>query len=124
MPTSYANPAFDEEPAEIKNSAGTSPMGSNIFIVKPDDERKNRSHPVPHRHEPVTKNNVGQTIFRGIRCKFLWFLFLIIHITHIFSSLGNTTNRKRSSKKQRVIRQNDNTRTCSLFSFYHNSMHQ
>ncbi|UJR08879.1 hypothetical protein I4U23_013134 [Adineta vaga] len=69
-PTSYANPAFDEEPAGVRNSGGPSPMGSNIFIVKPDDAKKSRSHPEPNRHDPVTKKNFGWTILRGIRS--LW----------------------------------------------------
>ncbi len=69
MPTSYANPAFDEEPNGNQNSTGPSPMGSNIFIVKPDDERKNRVHPQPNRHDPITKRNFGQAIIRSIRCK-------------------------------------------------------
>jgi hypothetical protein len=69
MPTSYANPAFDEEPNGIRNSAGPSPMGSNIFIVKPDDETKNRVHPQPYRNEPVTQKNIGRVVLGGIRCK-------------------------------------------------------
>ena len=81
QPTSYANPAFDDEPRSVRNSAGPSPMGSNIFIVKPDDEKKNRSHPQPHRHEPVTHRNIGRTILRGIRCRnlssFVFYLSLI-----------------------------------------------
>ncbi len=69
MPTSYANPAFDEDSNGVRNSTGPSPMGSNIFIVKPDDGKKNRAHPQPHRHDPVTKRNIGQVILRGIRCR-------------------------------------------------------
>lgn len=68
MPTSYANPAFDVDPAVVSNSGGPSPMGSNIFIVKPEGGQVNRNHPEPYRHEPVTKFNLGRTIFRGIRC--------------------------------------------------------
>lgn len=67
-PTSYANPAFDDDGHSVRNSAAPSPMGSNIFIVKPDDEKKSRSHPQPHRHDPVTSRNFGRTILRGIRC--------------------------------------------------------
>ncbi|CAF1457657.1 unnamed protein product [Rotaria sordida] len=70
MPTSYSNPNFDEEPVGIKNSGGTSPMGSNIFIIKPDDKNKNRIHPEPYRHDPTTQKNIGRTILRGIRS--LW----------------------------------------------------
>ncbi|CAF1290241.1 unnamed protein product [Rotaria sordida] len=70
MPTSYSNPNFDEEPAGIKNSGGASPMGSNIFIIKPDDKNKNRTHPEPYRHDPTTQKNIGRTILRGIRS--LW----------------------------------------------------
>jgi hypothetical protein len=82
IPTSYANPAFDEEPNGVRNSAGPSPMGSNIFIVKPDDEKKSRVHPQPFRNDPVTKRNIGQTILRGIRCKTSskFFCFNIISI--------------------------------------------
>jgi hypothetical protein len=69
MPTSYANPAFDEEPNGARNSTGPSPMGSNIFIVKPDDEKKNRAHSQPYRHDPITQRNFGQAIIRSIRCK-------------------------------------------------------
>ena len=69
MPTSYANPAFDVDPAVVSNSGGPSPMGSNIFIVKPEAQQINRIHPQPHRHEPVTRFNLGRSIFRGIRCK-------------------------------------------------------
>lgn len=72
MPTSYTNPAFDEEPAEVKSNGGASPMGSNIFIVKPDDNKTNRVHPEPFRHDPVTKRNIGLVILRGIRCKYLY----------------------------------------------------
>ncbi|CAF1188330.1 unnamed protein product [Adineta steineri] len=68
IPTSYANPAFDED--SNRNSVAPSPMGSNIFIVKPDDAKRNRSHPEPHRHEPVTQKSFGRTILRGIRS--LW----------------------------------------------------
>jgi hypothetical protein len=68
IPTSYANPAFDE-PNDARSSVGPSPMGSNIFIVKPDDPKKSRVHPKPNRHEPVTQRNFGQSILRGIRCK-------------------------------------------------------
>ncbi|CAF3934368.1 unnamed protein product [Adineta steineri] len=68
VPTSYANPAFDED--SNRNSVAPSPMGSNIFIVKPDDAKRNRSHPEPHRHEPVTQKSFGRTILRGIRS--LW----------------------------------------------------
>ncbi|CAF4656456.1 unnamed protein product [Rotaria sp. Silwood1] len=70
MPTSYSNPTFDEEPVGIKNSNGTSPMGSNIFIVKPDDKNTNRTHSEPYRHDPITKKNIGRIILRGIRS--LW----------------------------------------------------
>jgi hypothetical protein len=69
IPTSYANPAFDEEPAGVRNSGGPSPMGSNIFIVKPDDDKRNRAHPQPFRHDPVTKKNFGQMICGCIRCE-------------------------------------------------------
>lgn len=69
MPTSYANPAFDEEPNGVRNSAGPSPMGSNIFIVKPDDSKTGRAHPQPYRHDPVTSRNFGRMILRGIRCR-------------------------------------------------------
>jgi hypothetical protein len=69
IPTSYANPAFDEEPNGVRNSTGASPMGSNIFIVKPDDQKKSRAHTQPFRNEPVTQNNIGQAILRGIRCR-------------------------------------------------------
>ncbi len=69
MPTSYANPAFDEEPNGARNSSGPSPMGSNIFIVKPDDPKKSRAHSQPNRHDPMTKRNIGQVILRGIRCR-------------------------------------------------------
>lgn len=69
MPTSYANPAFDEEPNGVRNSTGASPMGSNIFIVKPDDSNKNRAHPQPYRNDPVTSRNIGRMILRGIRCR-------------------------------------------------------
>ena len=70
VPTSYANPAFDDEPAGVRNiSSGPSPMGSNIFIVKPDDDKRSRAHPQPFRHDPVTKKNCGQMIFRCIRCE-------------------------------------------------------
>ena len=69
-PTPYANPAYDDEPAGVRNSGGPSPMGSNIFIVKPDDGKTSRSHPDPHRHDPVTKKNIGWTILRGIRCMY------------------------------------------------------
>ena len=61
---SYQNSAFDVEPVN-----GASPMGSNIFIVKPEGEHHNRVHPEPHRHEPVTRSNIGRTIFRAIRCE-------------------------------------------------------
>ncbi|CAF2744244.1 unnamed protein product [Rotaria sp. Silwood2] len=70
MPTSYSNPTFDEEPTGIKNSNGQSPMGSNIFIVKPDDKDKCRTHPEPYRHDPITKQNTGRVILRGIRFTF------------------------------------------------------
>ncbi|CAF1297093.1 unnamed protein product [Rotaria sordida] len=70
VPTSYSNPNFDEEPVGIKNSGGTSPMGSNIFIIKPDDKNKNRTHPEPYRHDPTTQKNIGRSILRGIRS--LW----------------------------------------------------
>jgi hypothetical protein len=69
MPTSYANPAFDEEPNGARSIGGPSPMGSNIFIVKPDDPNKNRAHPQPNRHDPVTNRNIGQMFLRGIRCR-------------------------------------------------------
>ncbi len=84
MPTSYANPAFDEEPNGVRNSAGPSPMGSNIFIVKPDDEKKSRAHPQPFRHDPVTKRNIGRVILRGIRCKFfqsVFFPFFLLSVS-------------------------------------------
>lgn len=68
-PTSYANPAFDEEPDAARSSAGPSPMGSNIFIVKPDDDKKSRAHPQPFRHDPISQRNIGQVILHGIRCK-------------------------------------------------------
>jgi hypothetical protein len=72
MATSYGKSKFDAEPVPISNSAGTSPMGSNIFIVKPDgDQQQARSHAEPNRHEPVTRFNLGRTIFRGIRCKLI-----------------------------------------------------
>jgi hypothetical protein len=74
MPTSYSNSAFDEEPSVVKNSGGQSPVGSNIFIVKPAGDKNNRIHPDPYRHEPVTQQNFGRTILRGIRCKVLVFL--------------------------------------------------
>ncbi len=70
MPTSYANPAFDDEPSRNRSSSGPSPMGSNIFIVKPDNGNNNRSHPEPYRHDPVTTSNFGQSILRGIRCMY------------------------------------------------------
>ncbi|CAF0734591.1 unnamed protein product [Didymodactylos carnosus] len=54
----HANPAFeDTEPS----TTAPSPMGSNIFIVKSDDENQ-------PRHEQVkTKNNIGRTVLRGVR---------------------------------------------------------
>ena len=68
--TSYNNSAFDVEPAATgQQSGGPSPMGSNIFIVKPDGDQHNRVHPEPYRHEPVTHSNIGRTILRGIRCE-------------------------------------------------------
>jgi hypothetical protein len=73
-PTSYANPAFDEEPAGAGHNGGPSPTGSNIFIVKPDSGKANRSHLEPHRHDPVTKNNIGQNVLRGIRCEYSFFI--------------------------------------------------
>ncbi|CAF0734186.1 unnamed protein product [Rotaria sordida] len=69
-PNSSTNSALNEEPTGGKNSDEPSPMGSNIFIVKPDDEKKNRLHPEPFRHDPVTRNNIGRTMLRGIRS--LW----------------------------------------------------
>lgn len=74
---SHTNSSFDEEPAGEKNSSGPSPMGSNIFIVKPDDEKTNRVHPEPFRHDPVTQKNIGRTILRGIRCKYLIYYFIL-----------------------------------------------
>ncbi|CAF4205861.1 unnamed protein product [Rotaria sp. Silwood2] len=68
--SSSTNSAFDEEPTGERNSSQPSPMGSNIFIVKPDDEKKNRSHSEPFRHDPITRNNIGRSILRGIRS--LW----------------------------------------------------
>jgi hypothetical protein len=73
MPSSYANSAFEEEPTGTKHSGGQSPVGSNIFIVKQNGEERNRSHTDPY-HEPVTQKNLGRTIFRGIRCKFYYFI--------------------------------------------------
>jgi len=75
-PNSYANPAFDEKPIRTEHSGEPSPMGSNIFIVKPDGKNGSLSHPEPLRHEPVTQQNIGRMILRGIRCKYLIFSFL------------------------------------------------
>lgn len=69
-PKAYSNPSFDEEPAGVKNSGGTSPMGSNIFIVNQGDNQTDRVHPEPYRHEPITKRNFPRMILRGIRCKY------------------------------------------------------
>lgn len=80
MATSYANASYDEEPVGVKTSGGTSPMGSNIFIVKPDDDKANRVHPEAYRHEPVTKRNIGRSILRVIRCKYLFFVSFFVHI--------------------------------------------
>jgi hypothetical protein len=75
-PTSYANPAFDEKPIRTENSGEPSPMGSDIFIVKPDGKKGSRSHPDAFRHEPITQQNIGRSILRGVRCKYLIFSFL------------------------------------------------
>lgn len=77
-PTSYNNSAFDDEPAERKTSGNPSPMGSNIFIVKPDDGINPRANPDPFRHDPVTHKNIGRTILRGIRCKYLIIVFFFV----------------------------------------------
>ena len=127
MPTSYANPAFDEEPNGVRNSAGPSPMGSNIFIVKPDDSKNSRAHPQPFRNDPVTSNNIGRMILRGIRCRICFnedFFHLPLSLSLSVSTLGNTTNGKRSSKEQRSVCENNNTRIDSLLGFHHHSMHQ
>lgn len=70
QPTSFTNPTFDNESLGGKMSGNPSPMGSNIFIVKPDDKAKDRSHPEPFRHEPVTQKNIGRSILRFVRGKF------------------------------------------------------
>jgi hypothetical protein len=75
IPTSYANPAFDEGPARDRNNSGPSPMGSNIFIVKPDDGNRNRAHPQPYRNDPVTQKNCCRMILRAIRCKLTYIFF-------------------------------------------------
>ena len=125
MPTSYANPAFDEEPNGVRNSAGASPMGSNIFIVKPDDASKGRAHSQPYRHDPVTSQNFGRTILRGIRCRIISDENQVFYSSSSSSStLGNTTNGKRSSQKQRFVRENNHSRIDSLLSFHHHPMHQ
>ena len=124
MPTSYANPAFDEEPNGVRNSAGASPMGSNIFIVKPDDASKGRAHSQPYRHDPVTSQNFGRTILRGIRCRIISDENQVFYSSSSSSTLGNTTNGKRSSQKQRFVRENNHSRIDSLLSFHHHPMHQ
>jgi hypothetical protein len=75
-PTSYDNPAFNEGPKAGKNSGGSSPVGSNVFIVKPDDKNQDHIHPEPYLNEPITQESLGRTILRGMRCKYLiFFLF-------------------------------------------------
>ncbi|CAF2049019.1 unnamed protein product [Rotaria magnacalcarata] len=70
IPTSYANPAFDDEPTGGKLSSGPSPIGSNVFIVKQDHGNRNRLHAEPFRLEPVTRQSIGRSIIRGVRS--LW----------------------------------------------------
>lgn len=84
-----ASPVFDENLRKGEQSGEGSPMGSNVFIVKSDSTKINTSHADPFRHEPVTQQNFGRSILRGIRCKCLAFLFYLLNI---FSTLGNTTN--------------------------------
>lgn len=62
-------PTSNAKSARMTNSAEGSPMGSNIFIVKPDDKKNSQAHADPFRHEPITQKNLGHTILRGIRCK-------------------------------------------------------
>ena len=69
MPKAHANAGFEDEPHAGQQSGGPSPMGSNIFIVKPEGGNGNRSHPEPERHEPVTKKSFGRIILGGIRCE-------------------------------------------------------
>jgi hypothetical protein len=97
-PASYGSSAFDEKSRRGGNSGESSPVGSNIFIVKPNGKKDSRSHSDPFRHEPVTQQNIGRTILRRIRCKNFDF-FCKDRFCIIFSTLGYTTNRKRSSSK-------------------------
>ncbi|CAF3336661.1 unnamed protein product [Rotaria socialis] len=69
-PTSYANQAFEDEPTGGKLSSDPSPMGSDIFIVKPNKGNRNRLHTEPFQLEPVTRRNIGRSILRGVRS--LW----------------------------------------------------
>ena len=101
IPTSYSNSAFNEDSTMERTSGNPSPMGSNIFIVKPDDGKMNRSHPEPYRNEPVTKKNIGRMILQGVRCKLIRFVLSLLDsfLKIDYSTLGNTANRKRSWKK-------------------------
>ena len=68
--SSFDNPGFDGKPSGRKTSGNSSPMGSNIFIVKRDDEKQTRSHPELYEHETTTRQNIGRIVLRGIRCKY------------------------------------------------------
>lgn len=122
----HTNAAFDVEPAAGTASSGGSPMGSNIFIVKPEGEHHNRVHPEPYRHEPVTRSNVGRTILRGIRCKQRSLMNeRTVPVSPSFSSfMGDTSNGKGSTQEQRSVRENDHSRIGSLLGLHHHSVHQ
>ena len=62
-------PTLNEKSARVINSTEGSPMGSNIFIVKPDNKKNSQSRADPFRHDPITQKNLGHSILRGVRCK-------------------------------------------------------
>ena len=61
------------------------------------------SHPEPYRHEPVTQQNFGRTILRGIRCKIYIFLFILYIIYIKYLALWATRQTEKDLRKNKDL---------------------
>ena len=66
------SPSYDGSPAHRQSGKGKiSPGGSpDIFVVKPDGEKRSLAHSDGSRRSPAPKRGIGRTILHGIRCEY------------------------------------------------------
>jgi hypothetical protein len=85
--------------SRAENSEEPSPMGSSIFIVKSESKKSSQSPTDPFRHEPVTQQNIGRTILRGVRCETFNCCFFCLSFSKFFQHFGQHDKRKKIFEK-------------------------